>query len=1022
MASAEEVYQALADAASQEPARVRAAHTRLQELQRQPGTYAEMQNIAATRSVPLNIRQMGIIQFKNNGTIHWRSRAVYTDIHKADIRTRAMSFLDEADDTIAQCNAIIVSKIARIDYPKQWPTLISDLMSVIQSSTEARFASPASDPRIPLTLKRALKVLDQVLKELSSVKVLVGAQNMTQVTKQLHGFLINVYGRFSAQFQGSVQPATINSPENADDIEIAHLAFKCLSKIMIWLWGRSNGRSDDDDAIIASFFENSSNQIQALWELRVNLILSLRSGGANADATGLKCIDFFTRHIRLFGKVFRRMQQLSLFRFGLLPQCSNLTLFYWSKIVEATGGPAEYVADEQTAVYPTKFLLQGMVLFKNSLSQWSPTRKARNGSMDTDHEEVFSVGFVEQCVQLLVSRFIPLNGGDLEKWMEDPEEWVNDEEKETDAWEFELRPCAERVLMTMAVRYPEYVTPLLKQTFDQVTAIPSTDLPSVLQREALYCAIGRCAYKMKDVIDFDQWLSTHLVNEVQQSDPNYRILKRRIAWVIGKWISEECAPANSPKVWEVLLYLLQDTSDVVVRLSAAVALRECVDTTSFSEESFEPFLAGNIAGLVQLLGEVETLDNKNRVTKCLNNTIERVGIRIVPYMNIIAGPIPQLWESAENDYIFKASLLGTAQGLVTASREHSAALHPLVIPLVQESLNSDARLHLDQDGLGLWLAALRNATTLDPLTPGTLGLIDLLPGAMALLAENLDLLGTILNVIQSYLLLDATKTLQAQGLPLHQACKQCMSQALSANVKDLLINLNLMVQVAPSSLWAEAMHVSGLFWDLLKAVIDDKRSSNILTEHIYIFARMVLQDPLVFCQLISATASAQGIPETELYDKLLDQWWRKFDVMAEPRHRKLAAMGLGSLVATGRPEVLKRLSGEILNVWLDVLGEMKEALESDDDDGHLHLYWKHGAEAEPHEAFLRDKEGTLEEERCKAVFTADPVQSQKLTMFLAWKLREAPAACPGGPEVFQREYLGKTDPLALQQLEKALAT
>jgi hypothetical protein len=60
--------------------------------------------------------------------------------------------------------------------------------------------------------------------------------------------------------------------------------------------------------------------------------------------------------------------------------------------------------------------------------------------------------------------------------------------------------------------------------------------------------------------------------------------------------------------------------------------------------------------------------------------------------------------------------------------------------------------------------------------------------------------------------------------------------------------------------------------------------------------------------------------------------------MGEPRHRKLTAMGLASLVSRGRPEVMERLSGEILNMWLDVLGEMKEALESSD-DGYVFASW-----------------------------------------------------------------------------------
>lgn len=41
-----------------------------------------------------------------------------------------------------------------------------------------------------------------------------------------------------------------------------------------------------------------------------------------------------------------------------------------------------------------------------------------------------------------------------------------------------------------------------------------------------------------------------------------------------------CAPANDPNVWELLVHLLRDRgpgTDSVVRLTAAAALRECID-------------------------------------------------------------------------------------------------------------------------------------------------------------------------------------------------------------------------------------------------------------------------------------------------------------------------------------------------------------------------------------------------------------------------------------------------------------
>lgn len=104
-----------------------------------------------------------------------------------------------------------------------------------------------------------------------------------------------------------------------------------------------------------------------------------------------------------------------------------------------------------------------------------------------DPTSVLSQAFVEDAVRLLVTRFIPLDPSDLEEWMSDPEEWVNLEEKENEQWEYELRvsylgvhshllvwliddrqPCGERVLMTLAYQYRQYVIPLLLTTFEQI--------------------------------------------------------------------------------------------------------------------------------------------------------------------------------------------------------------------------------------------------------------------------------------------------------------------------------------------------------------------------------------------------------------------------------------------------------------------------------------------------------------------------------------------------------------------------
>lgn len=50
-------------------------------------------------------------------------------------------------------------------------------------------------------------------------------------------------------------------------------------------------------------------------------------------------------------------------------------------------------------------------------------------------------------------------------------------------------------------------------------AQPTVDLSSIIQKEALYCAIGRCALRLKDQIPFDQWLEQHLAVEARENNP-----------------------------------------------------------------------------------------------------------------------------------------------------------------------------------------------------------------------------------------------------------------------------------------------------------------------------------------------------------------------------------------------------------------------------------------------------------------------------------------------------------------------
>ncbi|THH15375.1 hypothetical protein EW146_g5093 [Bondarzewia mesenterica] len=963
--SPQELYNALCGAASQNPAEMQASSERLKELLELCGSCNALQEIASQKTVLLPVRQLSIIQFKNRISNRWRSRR---------------------------------------------PSLPTDLVSLINSKLEMRYTSSLSDPHSTLVLHRALRVLYAFVKEFSQMNFGSQAAATGQLVEQFHIVLSNHYLHLVEPLL-RLELANLCVERVAEDLLFVHIIFKCLAHLAVWLRRKSQRAINEKfEAWFTQLFQTFALHLKTLSESRNALMHSLRSSNVQPDAVTERSLTLLSRHILTMGKFFRRLQQIDAAVFVALPSCDNLVSYYWDKVVQANASP-DLIADSLDAVYPIRFLVQGMVLFKDSLAQWTPVRKDGSENVAALPKE-----FVERAVTLLVTNFMPLKSSDLEGWMADPEEWVNSEEKEDEQWVFEIRPCAERVLLTLANQYRDYVAPLLTDAFNQVVAQPTVTLQDVIQKEAIYCAVGRCAHRLKDSVDFAQWLNV-ASTEVHSTNTDFLIIKRRIAWLIGKWVGEKCAMPNDIRVWQILLHLLADrgTGTEVVRLTAAAAVKDCVNALDFDANLFFPYLGGIIAEIIQLIGETETLETKRKVAGFLSTVIKRAGTTIIPVVGVITGPLPQLWNSAGEDFLFKASILRIVTVLVSSLKEVSVSQSGVVVPLVRESFTSDSISHLDDDALNLWLTALRNTTTIEGVS-GNPGLIDLVPLAISLLASNLDLLGKITNIFESCYLLDAGAVLQRYSGSLFLAYRSAMDQAPLPNTKGLAVSLNLLFQMAPPALYAEGLHVSGLFSKLMKAIVEDDSDTILLTHYITIMARMTLADVQTFCQLMTATATALNTPETELWEGLLDQWWRRFDNMYEPRIRKLSGMSIAALVSTGRPEVLERLHSEIFNLWMDVFSELKETLEKKQEESLngettiLTLYWD-----QPPTSFYSGTEHTPEYERRKASFDNDPVRTTPFAGFIATRLQQAEIAC-GGTQVMQTQYLAKADPIVVKSI------
>ena len=107
---------------------------------------------------------------------------------------------------------------------------------------------------------------------------------------------------------------------------------------------------------------------------------------------------------------------------------------------------------------------------------------------------------------------------------------------------------------------------------------------------------------------------TGIKRELSIKETNYRIVRRRAIWLIGRWSGVKLSPEKRPLIYELLLPALQADlePDLVVRLTAAKSLKIVIDDFEFCAEEVRPHLQVIFQSLFQLLQEVEECDTKVR--------------------------------------------------------------------------------------------------------------------------------------------------------------------------------------------------------------------------------------------------------------------------------------------------------------------------------------------------------------------------------------------------------------------------
>jgi len=60
-------------------------------------------------------------------------------------------------------------------------------------------------------------------------------------------------------------------------------------------------------------------------------------------------------------------------------------------------------------------------------------------------------------------------------------------------------------------------------------------------------------------------------------------------------------------------------------------------------------------------------------------------------------------------------------------------------------------------------------------------------------------------------------------------------------------------------------------------------SAIILLEHILLFSRIAIVDVQVFVTLVAETAKSKGVPEAEIWEVVMTQWWNRVSLFTVGR-------------------------------------------------------------------------------------------------------------------------------------------
>ena len=1010
--------------------KVQTASQQLKNWETQRGYYSILQDIYADLDVDQTLRFQAIIQLKNGIDKYWRKtspNAISKD-EKLRIKSRAIeNGIREPVPALALQNALMIAKIARYEFPHDWPDIVSVLMAELRTHGQA-----SGDPG---SLLNAMYITLQVIKELASGRLQRTKRSLEQVSLELIQVVGSIY--ITTFEQWACQPSTPAGLEGSQDyMKGSHMALKIIRRLLVAGFEHPHREKD----------------IQEFWLILQRHQDSLWSSWSTQDTTNQSSdkTQLVVRHLYQLSKIDLEVARTHPASFVLLPNSMQVLNRSWNKI-NLFGASLQNLAsqsdwkvktsgDAYDEVSPLeKLALQALLIFRACIKMvFSPahTFKYRHPQDKEDTKiavekirtDVLTDPFVLGLMEVLVTQYFVLTHSDLRDWEGEPDEWEKREEEIADAWEFSVRACSEKLFLDIMINFKSLLVPRLLQVFHQYANVANTD---IFIKESLYSAVGIAALCLEDKLDFNAFLCGTLIREIQITQPGYNLIRRRAAILLGQWVPVLPEKVDQRTVYQVFAHLLnkQDyLNDAVVQVTAGRQLQSVLAPFEFNFEDFAPYATHILQSLMGLIRDTELSETKMALLETVRIVVTRLKEKVEPYAEAIMQLLPPLWADSGEEHLMKQAILSVITSIVASLGQKSLRYHAAFLPLIRDSVEpgSETMVYLSEDALDLWTAVIEQSSSTKPAPSAEL--LGLMHSLLPLLDTGAESLQQILELSKSHILLSPMYIITEPTVLLHllgalgnlldafnsprprdAASGPHVVEVLLKTVASLDFNAQDQALRTIVSIMVECGYLEKLL-GLLRIAYDyhqdlkpNRQPPGVVgigeTSLFSILARFMLLGPQLVLEAISAITKS-----TDNSAWLLLEWMMHFDSIGDIQKKKLHCLGLTNFLAISQPPptfVLEQLQS-FMTIWTDTLTELSQDSDSGD------YLWQG---SEPVDAPWEGESPADTRKRQLDLF--DPAFMLNAREHVGGILRTVIVAV--GADMFQQEWLSRVDSAVSEQ-------